>query len=56
VPQILFIDLPPLESLYNTTPIDWLDMGVAAARRDRPDPGARTGGGVRIGLHGAGRA
>jgi magnesium-transporting ATPase (P-type) len=28
--QILFTYLPPLETLYDTRPIDWPDMGVAA--------------------------
>ena len=27
--QILFTYLPPLETLYDTRPIDWQDMGVA---------------------------
>jgi hypothetical protein len=28
--QTLFTYLPPLETLYDTRPIDWPDMGVAA--------------------------
>ena len=40
--QILFTYVPLFQTLYDTRPIDWPDMGVAAACGDRPDPGAGT--------------
>ncbi len=54
--QILFTYLPPLEILYDTRPIDWPDMGVAALAAIGLILLLELEKAVRIGLFGSGRA
>ena len=54
--QILFTYLPPLETLYDTRPIDWPDMGVAALAAVGLILILELEKAIRIGLFGAGRA
>ena len=54
--QILFTYLPPLETLYDTRPIDWPDMGVAALAALGLILLLELEKAIRIGLFGAGRA
>ena len=54
--QILFTYLPPLEILYDTRPIDWPDMGVAALAAIGLILVLELEKAIRIGLFGAGRA
>ena len=54
--QILFTYLPPLEILYDTRPIDWPDMGVAALAAIGLILLLELEKAIRIGLFGAGRA
>ena len=53
--QVLFTYLPPLEILYDTRPIDWPDIGVAALAAIGLISCSNSRG-VRIGLFGARRA
>jgi magnesium-transporting ATPase (P-type) len=54
--QILFTYLPPLETLYDTRPIDWPDMGVAALAAIALILALELEKAIRVGLFGAGRA
>jgi magnesium-transporting ATPase (P-type) len=54
--QILFTYLPPLETLYDTRPIDWPDMGVAAIAAIALIVILELEKAVRFGLSGAGPA
>ena len=54
--QIFFTYLPPLEFLYDTRPIDWPDMLVAAAAAVGLILVLELEKAIRIGLFGAGRA
>ena len=54
--QVLFTYLPPLETLYDTRPIDWPDMGVAALAAIGLILLLELEKAVRIGLFGVGRA
>jgi magnesium-transporting ATPase (P-type) len=54
--QIAFTYLPPLEILYNTRPIDWPDMGVAALAALGLILLLELEKAIRIGLFGAGPA
>ena len=54
--QILFTYLPPLEILYDTRPIDWPDMGVAALAAIGLILVLELEKAIRIGLFGRGRA
>jgi hypothetical protein len=54
--QIAFTYLPPLEFLYDTRPIDWPDMLVAAAAAVGLILVLELEKAIRIGLFGAGRA
>ena len=54
--QIAFTYLPPLEFLYDTRPIDWPDMGVAALAAIGLILVLELEKAIRIGLFGAGRA
>jgi magnesium-transporting ATPase (P-type) len=54
--QIAFTYLPPLEFLYNTRPIDWPDMGVAAAAAVGLILVLELEKAIRVGLFGAGQA
>ena len=54
--QILFTYLPPLEILYDTRPIDWPDMGVAALAAIGLILLLELEKAIRIGLFGSGRA
>ena len=54
--QILFTYLPPLETLYDTRPIDWPDMGVAALAAIGLIVILELEKAIRVGLFGAGRA
>jgi magnesium-transporting ATPase (P-type) len=53
--QILFTYLPPLETLYDTRPIDWPDMGVAALAAIGLILVLELEKAIRVGLFGAGR-
>jgi magnesium-transporting ATPase (P-type) len=53
--QILFTYLPPLETLYDTRPIDWPDMGVAALAAIGLVVILELEKAIRVGLFGAGR-
>ena len=53
--QILFTYLPPLETLYDTRPIDWPDMGVAALAAIGLILILELEKAVRVGLFGRGR-
>jgi magnesium-transporting ATPase (P-type) len=53
--QILFTYLPPLETLYDTRPIDWPDMGVAALAAIGLIVVLELEKAIRFGLFGAGR-
>ncbi len=54
--QIFFTYLPPLEFLYDTRPIDWPDMGVAAAAAVGLILVLELEKAIRVGLFGAGQA
>jgi magnesium-transporting ATPase (P-type) len=54
--QILFTYLPPLETLYDTRPIDWPDMGVAALAAIGLILLLELEKAIRLGLFGASRA
>jgi magnesium-transporting ATPase (P-type) len=54
--QILFTYLPPLTILYDTRPIDWPDMGVAALAAIGLILLLELEKAIRIGLFGWGRA
>jgi magnesium-transporting ATPase (P-type) len=54
--QILFTYLPPLEILYDTRPIDWPDMGVAALAAIGLIVILELEKAIRVGLFGSGRA
>jgi magnesium-transporting ATPase (P-type) len=54
--QILFTYLPPLETLYDTRPIDWPDMGVAALAAIGLILLLELEKAIRVGLFGAWRA
>jgi magnesium-transporting ATPase (P-type) len=54
--QILFTYLPPLETLYDTRPIDWPDMGVAALAAIGLIVVLELEKAIRVGLFGARRA
>ncbi len=54
--QILFTYLPPLEFLYDTRPIDWPDMGVAALAAIGLIVILELEKAIRVGLFGAARA
>ena len=54
--QIAFTYLPPLEFLYDTRPIDWPDMGVAALAAIGLILVLELEKAIRVGLFGAGRA
>jgi magnesium-transporting ATPase (P-type) len=54
--QILFTYLPPLEFLYDTRPIDWPDMGVAALAAHGLKVILEQEKAVRVGLLDTGRA
>jgi magnesium-transporting ATPase (P-type) len=54
--QILFTYLPPLETLYDTRPIDWPDMGVAALAAIGLIVVLELEKAIRVGLFGGGRA
>ena len=53
--QILFTYMPPLETLYDTRPIDWPDMGVAALAAIGLIVILELEKAIRVGLFGAGR-
>ena len=54
--QICFTYLPPLEFLYDTRPIDWPDMGVAALAAIGLILLLELEKAIRVGLFGRGRA
>ena len=54
--QIAFTYLPPLEFLYDTRPIDWPDMGVAALAAIGLILVLELEKAIRLGIFGAGRA
>ena len=54
--QIFFTYLPPLEFLYDTRPIDWPDLLVAAAAAAGLILVLELEKAIRVGLFGAGRA
>ena len=53
--QILFTYVPPLETLYDTRPIDWPDMGVAALAAVGLIVVLELEKAIRVGLFGVGR-